>query len=279
MTWGPAMGILPADRPADPTATGLGVYLWDTGGPKPHFRAIPSGVTLQDVELKINSVPYVFYIIRRPTGGAWIICSSPDANFGTGRLLWVDDTDDLGAATYLGMDVNEGGIRFDFMRALAAGKLGAPFTTGYGPALAYDTFTRADGADLGSTEGGGYAWTKIGACSIAGGQMAPGELGGAVIEPRARCRGSLISTGLRRLRATAGWGCCCAAHPRGPGRAAYWCSFTTTMCMSTSTASIRALRCAQPAPGRPTGCGWWIAGHGCACTWTTPPRQSTSPPA
>ena len=169
MGTGSMMIISPTDRPADPTVTGLGVY-HNPNGTTGRFYVNNANVQISKSE-KLWEVPYIIYIIRRPSGGAWYIISSNDANYGDNQLLWFDDTDDLTTATYLGIDTNASQIFFDFIRSIASSKLDTQFKTDYGPSTAYDTFTRGDSATIGSTEKGSFTWSKVGTASISSNQL------------------------------------------------------------------------------------------------------------
>ena len=180
MTLGPAIGIFPVDRPADPTITGLGISHQDAGGPNPRFDSLVSKIRLTKAE-QLYALLYKWDIIRVPGGGALFVLSSPDGNYGNNFLAWVEDADDL-SDTYFGYDTNTSHTDLDEIRAIAGSKLAAPFLTRYGPCLSADTFNRVDSGSLGSTEVGAQAWAEIGnGAAISGNAVVCADQGGAVV--------------------------------------------------------------------------------------------------
>jgi hypothetical protein len=175
------MLISPTDRPASPTTTGSGVY-----HNLEHLYNIPDWAGTDKLKITktgkpLRAILYYIYVIRRPTAGAWIIVSG--GIYGAGTLLWVSDTDDISSTTYLGIPLHTGGIHLDGFQAVEFNKLSAPFRTDYGPALDYDTFTRGDNTNIGTTEGGARTWVEIGnGVAISSNTLIPSAAqGGAIV--------------------------------------------------------------------------------------------------
>lgn len=180
---GPGMLISPTERPANPAVTGLGGYADSNvgGAAAGGLYAIPLNLPVTSPLVRFRCIPYILHVIRRPSGGAWLILAG--GIYGNGTLLWVEDTDDIVADTYLGITSKAGNIEFDTVRAIAAAALVSPFTTDFGAALSRDTFTRPDSTSLGSTEVGGQAWAEWGGgASITNNALTCVNGGGALID-------------------------------------------------------------------------------------------------
>lgn len=110
---GPYYVISPTDRPANPSATGLGIGVYGLGVTE-YLRAYPSNAVISKPETLLGDY-YYLYLIRRPGGGGLYI-----ANGGiySNDLLWVADTDDFVSDTYLGIDDKAGTCRTVKIEAL-----------------------------------------------------------------------------------------------------------------------------------------------------------------
>lgn len=155
---GPAVVIASATNPANSNASTIHGVTGDTRDWK--TIGTNGGAVITKSTARLRSIDHVVIVVVRPTQGYLVLVSGGVyGEYPNGEILWVDPNG-TEANLYCGLVYTSGINRIDTAQGVARTDLPAAWQTDYGLSEAYDDFGRANSTNLGSTPGGGFAWSE-----------------------------------------------------------------------------------------------------------------------